>query len=84
MANESYDKEKEEKFLFDVEFNNTWTLKVKRYERNVKISPQIASVEQDQEGFQVQYKWRDGDERIFEEARLKVEALEQKQVLSIA
>jgi len=28
VANESYDKEKEEKFLFDVELN-TWTLKVK-------------------------------------------------------
>jgi len=77
VANESYQKEKENKFLLDVELS-TWKSKMK--------SATKAMSKSDHKSRRSSNTWRSSitssvreKRRILEEARLRVEALEQKQ-----
>lgn len=81
VANESYDKENEEKFLFDVELN-TWALKVKHDTKGMSKSVhKLPRLSKTRKGSRSSASSVREKRRIFEEARLKVEALEQKQSL---
>ena len=79
VANESYEKEKENKFLLDVELS-TWKSKMKRATKAMSKSDHKSRRSSKTGRSSITSSVRE-KRRILEEARLRVEALEQKQSL---
>ena len=79
VANESYKREKENKFLLDVELS-TWKSKMKGATKAMSKSDHKSRRSSKTGRSSISSSVRE-KRRILEEARLRVEALEQKQIL---